>query len=48
MQVVVLVHVGQTLQRLKHYIANHLLWEELSSLPHQLVHVQVEVLEHKM
>ena len=48
MQVVVLVHVGQSLQGLKHYVANHLLWEELSSFSHQLVHVEVKVFKDEV
>ena len=48
MQVVVLVHVRQSLQRLKHYVTNHLLWEKFSPLSHKLVHVQVQVLEHEV
>ena len=34
MQVVLLVHVGEALQGLEHDVANHLLWEELSTLLH--------------
>ena len=48
MQVVVLVHVGQSLQRLKHNVPDHLLGEELASLTHQLVHIEVEVLEDEL
>ena len=43
-----LVHVGEALQGLEHDVANHLLGEELSSLTHQLINVQVKVFEHKM
>ena len=48
MKVVVLVHVGETLQRLEYYIAYHLFGEKLAALSHQLIHVQIEVFEHKM
>ena len=42
------MHVGEALQGLEHDVANHLLGEELSSLTHQLINVQVKVFEHKV
>ena len=48
MQVVVLVHVGEALEGLEHNVPDHLLGEQFSSLAHQLVHIQVEVLEDEV
>jgi len=47
-QVVVLVHVTESLQRLEHNVADHLLREEFTTFAHQLVNVQVEVLKHEV
>ena len=47
-QIVVLVHVGQTLQGLKHDVPDHLLRKKLLSLAHELVDVEVEVLEDEV
>jgi hypothetical protein len=48
MEVIVLVHVGETLQRLKHDIADLVLREESLPILHQLVHVLVKVLEYEV
>ena len=48
MEVVVLVHVGETLQRLKHNVSDLVLREETLPILHQLVHVLVKVLEHEV
>ena len=48
MQVVLLVHVSQALQGLKHYVAYQLLREKLTPFSHQLIHVQVQVLKYEL
>ena len=48
MQVVLLVHVGEALEGLEHDVANHLLREELSSLLHELVDVEVQVFKDEV
>ena len=48
MEVVLLVHVRETLQRLKHYVTNHQFWKQLFPILHQLVYVHVEELKHKV
>ena len=47
-QIVVLVHVGQTLQGLEQDVADNLFGEEFAPFSHQLVDVQVQVLKHEV
>ena len=48
MQIVLLVHVSKALHRLEHDVANLVLWEKLSSLFHELVHVEIEILKDEV
>ena len=48
MQVVLLMHICESLERLEHDVANHLLGEKLAALLHQLVYVEVQVFEDIM
>ena len=48
MEIILLVHVGQTLKCLEHDIPDHLLRKQLPPLTHKLVHVQVKVFENEV
>lgn len=48
MKVVFLMHICKTLQSLKEDVSDLVLREELLAFFHDLVHVLVKVLEHKM
>ena len=47
-EIILLVHVGQTLKCLEHYIPDHLLRKQFPPLTHKLVHVQVKVFENEV
>lgn len=42
------VHVGKSLEGLEHNVSNHLLREKFAAFAHQLVHIQVQVLEDEV
>ena len=48
MKVILLVHVGQTLQGLVHDVADEVLREEFLALLHQLVHVHVQKFKNEV
>lgn len=47
-QVVVLMHVAEALEGLENYVPDQLLREEFAPLTHQLIYVQVQVLENEL
>jgi len=48
MKIVLFVHVRKTLQRLEHYVSDHLLWKQLLTFLHQLVNVHIKKLKDKV
>ena len=48
MQVVLLVHICKTLKGLEDDVADHLLREELPSLTHQLIDIDVQEFKYEM
>jgi hypothetical protein len=48
MEVVLLVHVGKSLQCLEHDVPDHKFWKQLFALLHQLIDVHVQELKNKV
>ena len=47
-EVILFVHVAQCLEGLEHNIPDHILWEQLLALFHQLVHVHIKKFKDEM
>jgi hypothetical protein len=47
-EVVVLVHISQSLKSLKHDVSNLMFTKQPPSVLHNLVYVHVQILKHKM
>jgi hypothetical protein len=48
MEIILFVHVSESLQSLVHNIADEVLWKQFFSLFHKLVHVHVQKLKDEV